>query len=253
MARVMLTGASSGLGAAMARRFAERGDHLLLVARRRPLLEELQAELLGEGASHVEHRVVDLAHESQVQQLVNDLPELGVDVLINNAACGHWDYSWDTTPERMRYMIAVNVSAVAVLSVAFSQINHLKPARLMNVASGAGYALFEGSIPYSASKFFVTALTEGIARELSSQKHAMRSQLLAPGPMATEFGASAMDGSKMDRTDASGVQFHTAAEVAEFAMQLFDSDATVGAVQPDMSFALSGGRHPVGQLLDAAW
>ena len=81
-------------------------------------------------------------------------------------------------------MIDVNVSAVAILSLAFSQLKREEPARLMNVASGAGYALLEGSIPYCASKFFVTAFTEGIAEELSSQKLPVRAQLLAPGPGA---------------------------------------------------------------------
>jgi short-subunit dehydrogenase len=248
----MITGASSGLGAAIAHQFADRGDNLVLIARREPLLEALKAEFLAKGAPSVEYRVVDLADENQVQQLADDLPNIGADVLINNAAFGQWDYSWDTTPEKMRAMVAVNVSAVAVLSVAFSHLKHEQPARLINVASGAGYALFESSIPYSASKFFVTALTEGMALELSSRKLPMRAQLLAPGPIATEFMMNAMQGSKMPAMNADGIQFHTAEQVAEFAMQLYDSDSIVGGVQADMSFVLSNGLHPVGQLFDAS-
>jgi short-subunit dehydrogenase len=253
MGNVLITGASSGLGAAIAKQFASRGDSLYLVARRKALLEDLKAELLATGAPSVDYRVVDLEDETQVQQLADDPPKIGVDVLINNAAFGQWDYSWDTTPAKMRAMIAVNVSAVAVLSVAFSQIKHEQPARLMNVASGAGYALFESSIPYSASKFFVTALTEGIAQELCSKELPMRAQLLAPGPIATDFMMNAMQGSKIDMTNVKGmdkIQFHTPEQVAEFAMQLYDSDAVVGGVQPDMSFILSGGLHQVGQLFD---
>jgi short-subunit dehydrogenase len=250
MAKVMVTGASSGLGAEIAKRFAQRGDHLVVVARRESLLESLQAELLASGAASAEYRVVDLADAEQVQHLANDLPELGIEVLINNAALGHWDYTWDTTPDTMRSMIAVNVSAVGVLTAAFSQLRHQQAARLMNVASGAGYALFERSMPYSATKFFVTALTEGLAVELASQNHPMRAQLLAPGPIATDFMINALDGSKMvpSDNDMAGIQFHTAEEVAELAMQLYDSDAMVGAVQADMTFKLSGGLHPVGQL-----
>ena len=251
MANVMITGASSGLGASLAKQFAARGDHLLLIARRELLLAELQAELLAAGAPSVEFRVVDLADEMQVQQLADDLPKLGVDVLINNAGLGHWDLSWNTTSEMTRTMIAVNMSAVAVLSLAFSKIKHEQPARLMNVASGAGYALFENSIPYSASKFFVTALTEGISQELSTHKLAMRAQLLAPGPIATEFMINAMQGSKIDMENVQGmdkIKFHTPEQMAELAMQLYDSDAVVGAVQGDMSFALSGGLHKVGDL-----
>lgn len=248
MTNVMITGASVGLGASIARQFAARGDHLYLIARRKPLLKDLKTELLAGGAASVEYRVVDLADRTQVQQLAEDLPKIGVDVLINNAGFGHLDFSWDTTPERMRTMIDVNVSAVAILSLAFSQLCREQPSRLMNVASGAGYALFEGSIPYCASKFFVTALTEGIAQELSSQKLPMRAQLLAPGPIATEFVPNAMKDSKMSGMSTDGIEFHSADHVAGLAMQLYDSDAVVGTVEPDMSFSLSGGRHQVGQL-----
>lgn len=253
MAKVMVTGSSSGLGAAIAKQFAARGDQLVVVARREPLLKDLTAELLAAGASSAEYRVVDLADAEQVQKLADELAVLEIEVLINNAALGHWDYTWDTTPATMRAMIAVNVSAVAVLTIAFSQLQHQQPARLMNVASGAGYALFESSIPYSATKFFITALTEGLCLELASKKHAMRAQLLAPGPMMTEFTMNSLDGSKMTfaEDDMAGIKFHTAEEVAEHAMQLFDSDAMVGAVQPDMSFKLSGGLHAVGSLVDS--
>lgn len=250
MANVMVTGASSGLGAAIAKQFASRGDSLIVVARRESLLENLQAELFTVGAASAECRVVDLADVEQVQKLADELPKLGIDVLINNAALGHWDYTWDTTSEMMRSMIAVNVSAVAMLTAAFSQLKHQQEARLINVASGAGYVLFESSIPYSATKFFVTALTEGLARELASQKQVMRAQLLAPGPIATEFMLNALDGSKIVPTeqDTKGIKYHTAEEVAEFAMQLYDSKAMVGAVQPDMSFVLSDGLHVIGRL-----
>lgn len=211
MANVMVTGARSELGAGIARQFACRENHMTGVPRRRSLLKDLQVELIALGASCAEFCVVGLADAQQVQDLSNDLPQLGIDVLINNPALGHWNYVWDTTPDIMRSMLAVDVSAVAVLTTAFSRCWHQQPARLMNVTSDAGYALFEEAIPYSATKFFVTALTEGLARELASQNHPMRAQLLVPGPIATE------------------IQFHTAAQVAGFTMQLFDREAMVGA------------------------
>jgi len=256
----MITGASSGLGAALAKRFAARGDDLVLVARRKSLLEQLQPALLAAGSTSVDIRVADLAEHSQVEELAHYIERAGVDVLINNAGLGQWDYSWDTTPESLCAMIDINVRALAMLSVAFARARHREPARLMNVASGAGYALFESSIPYSATKFFVTALTEGIAHELRSQNHPMRAQLLAPGPIATEFmtnamkhSSMAMDFANMDLASSNGIRFHSAEQVAEFAEQLFDSEAMVGAVQPDMTFKLGEGRHRVGQLFEASW
>ncbi len=250
MAKVMITGASGGLGASLAERFAQRGDHLVIVARRQSYLERLQAELLTMDAASVEIRCADLADEEQVQALSLELADLGVDVLINNAALGHWDYTWDTTAETMRSMVALNVGAVAVLTAEFSKLRHQQSARLMNVASAAGYGLFDGAIPYSATKYFVTSLTEGLARELARQKHPMRAQLFAPRGIATDFGATSRTGSKMtfqDR-DPGKIKIHTADEAAEFAMQLYDSEAVVGAVQRDMTFLLSDGLHNIGRF-----
>jgi short-subunit dehydrogenase len=155
-------------------------------------------------------------------------------------------------------MISLNVTALAVLTTAFSRLNRDRPARLINVASGAGYALFEGSFAYSASKYFVTALTEGLAQELATQGRPMRAQLFAPGPTATDFGVGSVEGSTMaavrerDRSRSS-IKVHSAQQAAQHAMELFDSDAVVGAVRPDMSFSLLGGRHSIGNLIDPDW
>lgn len=256
MANVMVTGASGGIGAAIAKQFASRGHELVVVARRQALLEPLCSELIDLGATDADYRIVDLADPSQVEDLANDLSDIGVDVLINNAALGHWDSMWNMPVEKLQSMISLNVNAVAVLSTVFANLNHDRNARLVNVASGAGYALFEGTIPYSASKFFVTALTEGLAAELATQHRPMRAQLFAPGPTGTDFGTNSLDGSTMKaprRTDRSPIKVHTPTHAAELAMELFDSDAVVGAVQPDMSFALRGGRHPIGNLIDPDW
>jgi len=249
--RVLITGASGGLGAAIAKLFASRGYELILVARRQPLLEKLKTELMTVGSPAVQYRVVDLADKTQVQNLADELPKLGVDVLINNAALGQSGYSWEISRETTQASIDLNVRAVAMLSLAFSKINRERPARLMNVASGAGYALFEQSILYSATKYFVTALTEGIAQEMKSQKLPMKAQLLAPGPMTTDFFSNGMDDSSSTLDiDLSKFKFHTAEQVAEFAMQLYESDSDVGIVQPDMTFALCDGKHRIGQLLN---
>lgn len=249
--KVLITGASGGLGAAIAKLFASRGYELILVARRQPLLESLKTELMAVGSPVVQYRVVDLADEIQVQKLADELPKLGVDVLINNAALGQKGYSWEISPETAQTSIDLNVRAVAILSLEFSKINRERHSRLMNVASGAGYALFEQSILYSATKYFVTALTEGIAQELKSQKLPMKAQLLAPGPMATDFFTNSMDDSKSNPIDIdlSNFKLHTAEQVAEFAMQLYESGSDVGAVQPDMTFSLSDGKHRIGQVL----
>ena len=251
MAKVMITGASAGLGAEIAKGFARRGDELVLVARREALLGALSAELLEAGASAVRCIAADLADGAGLERVLAALTvDGGPDVLVNNAALGHWDASWDTPPEKLRTMIDLNVRALAELSTAFARVRHETSATLMNVASGAGYALFDAAIPYSATKFFVTSLTEGMDAELRRRGHPMRAKLLAPGPIATEFLARSVEGSSMApvQLDASDVRFHSPGEVADFAMALFDSEFCVGAVQPDMSFVLRDGVHSSGSL-----
>ena len=250
MAKVLITGASAGLGAELAKAFAARGDTLVLAARRLARLEAMKPELLALGAPEVVCYPVDLAEPAEVGQLAEALPGLALDVLINNAALGHWDALWDTPLETLNHMIAINMQALAHLTTAFSAYGKDRPTRLMNVASGAGYALFEGAIPYTATKFFVTALTEGLSLELKRQQKPMRAQLLAPGPIATEFLENSLLNSRMVWSEDAleGVKFHTASEVAALAMTLFDSDATVGLVEPDLSFSLHHEIHRAGQL-----
>ena len=78
----------------------------------------------------------------------------------------------------------------------------------------------------------------------------MKAQLLAPGPMATEFFSNGMyDSNSSLDIDFSKFKIHTAEQVAEFAMQLYESDSDVGIVQPDMTFALCDGKHRIGRVL----
>ena len=250
MATTLITGASAGLGAALAEGFAKRGHDLILVARRKALLDAQRPTLEAAGAASVHCYAADLADRSALEALLGQLERWAPDNLINNAALGHWDLTWQTPEDKLTTLLDLNVHALARLSHAFVAARHGLPGCLMNVASGAGYALFPGCGPYCASKFFVTALTESLAQELAATQAPLAAKLYAPGPIASEFLARSLEGSslQLDPAETDAVVFKSPEEAAELGLTLFDSDASVGVIEPDGRLTLSGGRHRWGSL-----
>jgi short-subunit dehydrogenase len=249
---VMVTGASAGAGRSMAKRFAAAGFDIVAVARREELLAVLVTEIESEYGVRVTPVCADLTLPRAAERVYDEVRPLGVSVLVNNAGIGDWNYAWDVGIERLHEMIDLNVRALSVLSVLFVRDNKDRDAQLINVASGAGYALFVGAAPYSATKFFVTALTEGIHHDLRATGATLRAKLLVPGPIDTEFTAVSLAETKLPIRRKSDVEFHTADDIADFAFELFESNCTVGMVDTaDRSFHLGDHVHPTAQLTRA--
>lgn len=246
---VLVTGASAGVGRSLAHRFARDGFDIVAVARRGDLLDSLTAEVRHEHGRRVLGLRSDLAEPGAAERVYDHARTWGVTVMINNAGLGDWNFGWDVGLDRLHAMIDLNVRALAELSVRFVRDHRDDDAQLINVASAAGYELFVGAVPYSATKFFVTAFTEGIEHDLRAVGARMRAKLLVPGPVDTEFTAVSMSASKLPRREASGVRFHTPDEIADFAHRLYESDRSVGVVDTaDMSFRLRDTMHPLGRL-----
>lgn len=192
---VLITGASSGLGAEFARQLAGRARALVLVARRRDRLEALRAELI---AGHP-HRVVavhacDLVDRAATDTMLDAVErEVGpIDVLINNAGFG--DYapfrraSWD----KLERMIRLNVMALTYLThrVIDSMVARGRGG-VLNVSSGAGLVFLPGFAAYSATKHYVTGFTEALRLEV--KRHGVVVSQVCPGPIDTEFHLVASD------------------------------------------------------------
>lgn len=101
--------------------------------------------------------------------------------------------------------------------------------QIINISLGGGYQIFGNSVAYCATKFYVSAFTEGIAQELKEKGAAMKAKVLAPPATATEFIKSALD---LDAFHYEGVvpKFHAAKEMAGFMLDLYDSVKVVGIV-----------------------
>jgi uncharacterized protein len=185
MATALITGGTSGIGAAFARALAVRGDDLVLVARNADRLSDIATELKERYAVNVETVVADLTIRADVAGIAERLTSLEqpIDMLINNAGFGVRAKltDADTTPHEQA--IDVMIMAVLMLGAAAGRTMRQRGSgTIINVSSTAGFVAM-GS--YSAIKAWVTTYTEGLANELHGT--GVRVTALCPGYVRTEF------------------------------------------------------------------
>jgi short-subunit dehydrogenase len=188
MSTALITGASSGIGAAFARRLARDGYNLILVARRREKLEALARELEAAHGIRAEVLVADLARISEIERVEARITELGSDLalLINNAGFGTNGQFHEVTPERHTDMINVHVTASVRLSrAAMPRMLACGQGGVINVASIAAFFPLPGNANYSASKAYLVTFCEALAKEIKGS--GVKVQALCPGFTVTEF------------------------------------------------------------------
>lgn len=184
---MLLTGASSGIGAEVARRLASDGHALALVARRADRLEQLASELLTLGASTVIGIPADLAEGSSLPMIVETTVSGlgGIDVLINNAGIGLPVLFAGADPELLRRQIEVNFTAPLLLTRL--ALPHLAERRGTVINIGSAITAFPNPVlgAYGATKAGLAWWTEALRHEVRGL--GIRVCLVEPGPIATEF------------------------------------------------------------------
>ena len=185
---VVITGASSGLGEATARRLAGEGAKLVLGARRMDRLTALAAELnLGEAAA-VQTDVTDVA---QVRRLVDHAVEAHgrIDVIINNAGLMPQSPLDRQKVEDWDRMIDVNIKGVLYgIAAALPHMQARKSGHIINVSSVAGHKVRAGGVVYSATKHAVRVISEGLRQEVKPFN--IRTTIISPGAVDTELPQS---------------------------------------------------------------
>ncbi|MFH8242806.1 SDR family NAD(P)-dependent oxidoreductase [Streptomyces sp. NPDC018321] len=191
----LVTGASSGIGAAYARRLAKRGWNTVLVARRANRLDDLAHHLRAEGARTVETLVADLSAPGDLARIAERAAGEDIGFLLNNAGINGYGPFAELEPPLLRKVLDVNVLAVTVLThAAVPTMLSRGHGILVNVASQLAFAgsLAPGPLPeravYGGSKGFVVTFTRTLAAELAGTP--LRVQVLCPGLTATEFHRS---------------------------------------------------------------
>jgi uncharacterized protein len=232
----VVTGASSGIGAAIARELADRGHGVTLVARRENRLRELADELAGRV--RVEVIACDVADSAARAGLFDEVGRRGLtaDILVNNAGIGTIGAVTNASVDDEIAQVRVNVEAVIDLTTrAVQQMVPRGRGAILNVGSTAGYHPFPGQAGYAATKAFVITYTEGLRGELTGT--GVTVALLNPGPVRTEFLKSAgMD----ERTFADAFPkflWTPARDVARSGIDALDGDR--GTVIPGLPSQLS--------------
>lgn len=186
--RALVTGASSGIGAEIARVLASRGVHLILAARRRERLEALAEELGTACSVEVDLVVVDLSTEVGPAELIAAVEALRrpVDVLVNSAGVGVHGHGLDHDWDREASMLRLNVMAVAQLTKHFGRAMRARGrGHVLQISSTAAFQPCPSYAAYGASKAFVLHHGEALAEELASA--GVRVTVACPGSTNTEF------------------------------------------------------------------
>ena len=180
--KALITGASSGIGRDMAKYLSELGYDLIIVARRKELLEEVKKDI----STKCEIEVLDISKVENCEKLFEKYKD--IDILINNAGFGIFGEFWRTDLNQSIAMIDTNIKAVHVLTRLYSEEMQKKNSgKILNVGSIAGFMTGPLMAEYYASKNYVVELSSAINKELKKVKSKVRISVLCPGPVQTNF------------------------------------------------------------------
>ena len=180
----LITGASSGIGEALARHFADKGFDLIITARRTEKLQQLAADLAGK----VTVKVIsgDLAKPKAVEKLLRDIADTPIDVLVNNAGIAYPGKFQQQEYDDIFNLLSVNIVALTRLSHAILPSMIARGSgKILNVASVASFQPVPSMSIYAASKAFVLSLTESLSEELKGT--GVSATALCPGLTDTDL------------------------------------------------------------------
>lgn len=221
----LITGASSGIGLALAEALARRGRNLILVARRRDALESIASELAQRFGVQVLFRLCDLSEPLQISGLLHELEEgdWRIDLLVNNAGLGCAGAFVEQDWSREQEQIEVNVLALTRLCHALGQrMIQQGRGQILNVASVAGFQPGPWMSSYYASKAYVLHFSEGLREEL--REHGIGVSVLCPGPTHSAFFRDArMDVTRLENSKL----MMSAEEVALITVRALDKNRAV--------------------------
>lgn len=184
---VLITGASSGIGATYAERFARRGHDLVLVARNKERLDALAARLREESSVNIDVVQADLTHPEHLARVEQRLAsDTGIGVLVNNAGAGQAGGFIDQTATSIDSLLALNITAVTRLAAAIApRLARSGEGSIINIGSVVGLAPELNMTVYGATKAFVLFLSQGLHLELGPK--GVYVQAVLPAATRTEI------------------------------------------------------------------
>src|SRR3954468_23933981 len=187
----LITGASAGIGAALAHVFASKGHRLALVDRSGDRLVTLASEIVAAGGTAPILIPCDLEHPDACDKIAAALAgkDGGVEFVVNNAGFGLFGYAIELDRAEQLGIIAVNILTMTDLSLRFSDSLIRHRGGILNLGSLSGFLPGPGMAVYYASKAYVLSFSEALRQELAP--HGVRVTTLCPGSVSTEFQARA--------------------------------------------------------------
>jgi len=187
----LITGASAGIGAALAQVFAQKGHDVVLAARREPQLIAVAETIAAAGGMRPDIIAIDLGTADAPGRLAEMLRERGLEpaIVVNNAGFGLLGAAADLDRAEQLAMIDLNMRTLTDLSLRFVESLARHRGGILNVASIAGFLPGPGMAVYHASKAYVLSFSEALHRELKPL--GVRVSVLCPGPVSTEFQSRA--------------------------------------------------------------
>ena len=217
MPYALITGASKGIGKAIAFELASRGIHILAVARSSELLEKLCKTLEDTYQVDAKALAIDLSSEGAAAAVKNWSEELNapVTILVNNAGYGLWGRFEALDLPEQQNMLRLNMGSLVSLTHLFLPLlRQNEPAYILNVAGVIAHQPVATMALYAASKSFVLSFSRGLRRELRYTK--VKVSCLSPGPTATDFTKRA----RMEAMEALADKFNMEAkEVGKIAVR----------------------------------
>ena len=181
--KALITGASSGIGKEMALYLSQIGYDLYLVGRNEDALKEVSSM-----CNNAKYYIYDLSVTSNAYKLYDELKDVKIDLLVNNAGFGLFGYFNKTDLDRELEMINVNIVSLHILSKLFlKDMVKRNRGKILNVASSAGFFAGPYLSTYYATKNYVLKLTMAISEELKRQNSKVTVSALCPGPVDTGF------------------------------------------------------------------
>ena len=184
--RVLITGASSGIGLDLAKEFARRNYSIVLVARNEKKLQEIQTEIEKLYKVNSEYYIADLSNKEACINLFKKYQD--IDILVNNAGLGDFGLFSETELDKDLALINTNITALHILTKLYlKKMKEKNSGIILNVASIAGFMPGPLMATYYATKNYVVKLSEAIREELKKEKSNVKISILCPGPVNTNF------------------------------------------------------------------
>jgi uncharacterized protein len=244
----LITGASSGIGAAFARALAESGYNLILVARRQEQLAAVAEICRKQQDIDVEILQADLSNPGDVDIIIQRIAGTpSLELLINNAGFGTTGFFADVGLKRHQDMLQVHISAS--LSLAHAALPNMiarGKGAIINVSSMAAYLAMPNAVTYCATKMCLITFSQGLAKEVANK--GVRIQVLCPGFTYTGFHDTP-EFDKFNRSDVSAGMWMAAEDVVKESLEALETGPVVFIPGRKNRFLMKVQKSPLGTLL----